>query len=65
MKRILFSIFLSMAWLFSVGQGTVATHPTLTGTNSSGGITFSVSSTTPAEITGMTNQFASGTSCNI
>lgn len=53
MKRLLFSIFLSMTWLFSVGQGTIVTSPPLINNNGQSGITFQVSSNTPTEITGI------------
>lgn len=60
MKRILFSIFLSMAWLFSVGQGTITTSPPLINNNGQQGITFNVSSNTPTEITGISCYLNSG-----
>ncbi len=62
MRKLLLLLMMSCTWLFSVGQGTVSTVPTLTGTNSSGGVTFSVRSNTPAVITGMTNQFTTAAS---
>jgi hypothetical protein len=62
MKKILLLMMLSFTWLTSVGQGTVSTVPTLTGTNSSGGVTFSVRSTSSAVIDGMTNQFTTAAS---
>lgn len=66
MKRLLLSIFLSMAWLFSVGQGTIITSPPLTPNNGSGGITFQVQSNSPVEITGISNIFSTGeTSANV
>ncbi len=60
MKRVLLSIFLTMAWLFSVGQGTITTSPPLINNNGQNAITFNVSSTVPTEITGINSLMNNG-----
>ncbi|PTM04934.1 MAG: hypothetical protein DA405_05635 [Bacteroidetes bacterium] len=51
MRKLLLFLTLSCAWLFSVGQGTLTTFPPLTANNGQSGVTFQVSSTSPANIT--------------
>lgn len=60
MRQLLFSIFLSMVWLSSAGQGTITTSPPLVNNNGQSGITFQVSSNTPTEITGISCYLNSG-----
>ena len=53
MRQVLLSIFLSMTWLVTSGQGTVSSSPTLTANNGQAGITFQFSATSPVNITGI------------
>ncbi len=60
MRQLLFSIFLSMVWLSSAGQGTVSTTGQMNPNNGSNGITLRVEASSPIEITGLTNVFTTG-----
>lgn len=60
-KTLLFAVLLFSA-LSLMGQGTVTTSPPLTPNNGQSGITFQVSSSTPVNITGISNIFTSGAS---
>lgn len=60
MRHVVLSLFLTMSWLFSVGQGTITTSPPLTPNNGSTGISLRVEASSPIEITGLTNVFTTG-----
>jgi len=59
MKKGLFAFFYLIS-ISLIGQGTVTTSPPLTPNNGQSGITFQVSSTTPVNITGISNIFTTG-----
>ncbi len=60
MRKLLFLLLFSLPFI-SFSQGTVTTSPPLVANNGQAGITFQVSSTSPINITSISNVFTTGT----